>query len=738
MPNRVRLPAALLLAALLLLAAPRARAQQILSVSTGVSCVSLPTNGVQFNCDDDPDLYRTTTMNLLVTPGVGGVSFDVQLTSLPQVGGVQPGTADTCTDPDFFGLCTASNNATITFSATSPTISYMLKPLYQSVPYAYVSETSTTIPSLTSPIEPETLVYLGGFSVGRQALFNVPGWYNNESDVLTDQNYRCSPIRGTLTPAAPLVTQSSAIPNVPLIQLNWVRSGNKYSDGINFQAITRSTAIASGPLCQRFKIQPRAQVSGRLKVTIVTDTQTRVLNVTNIGVGATQVTNEGDFMVSIQDLPVPDGFYGPYLTGSIVICGQTQDAIDNFTMVNSMTGDPGINPWPLLGSDADYATPNPTRINELLAAQGYTPGFDPYGFFYFVNSTVEAGYGDQCSQLGVTQDLYNTQQFSALIGNLASSAGRRYDKGTRLTLPYAQVRAGVAAGVTCAPQFKNTYLGLPIVTPCQSAKQMYVCDGNSSEILDGVLPPFFNRAKPNIWLANGRLYVELPNNIQYRPLVAFNGQLIQARGQVSLGVFDPAGSSCVADVGGTPPSASIFVLVCNQSNQPSNFTVSTTCTAGIGLVPSGGSSIVTPGIEGGECLQVAVPLRIVGPVQPGGSCQSTLLPINAALNIYAVKTSSITFSCFNTSSVSPPPVRAADQVLISALTSVPTPVPERMEPQTASQRNIVKIILYSFLGVSGLVILILIIVAIASCAQTSKNLKAREKVQRGEIEMRPM
>jgi len=724
-------------------------AQRILSVSTGVSCLSIPTNGETFDCNQDPGLFQTTTMSILVDPNAAGPgstsTFDVELTSLPQPGNTQEGTADTCTDPDVNGFCTASTTASITITSTPPVISYSLIPDYQSVPYAYFVNTQT-IANNPSKLPPTTSVQLTSLRVIDSVAQNINqlsngtyrayAWATNATKFFKCgfDSYPYSRLYPGPPPAldtaqqrplAPLVAFNNlavgqtTIDNVKYVQATWTKVGSKGSK--DDTAYTTSTFVSSAPVCSVYTIQPRAQVAGRVSVTIVTADAVRVLNLTNIGVGSTVSTPENDFLVSIQDLPVPDGFYAPYLSGKVVICGNTTDAIQGFSMV-PVGADPASNPWVNIG-DSSYRLFTPENIN---ATGQFTNLVDLYTFAYYVNSTTAQAIGPGCSQLGATNDVYGLQSFQALVNNLGARIGKQYTKNDKLTLPLSKIIDGLSGGFTCAPQFSSTYLTLPIVTPCQAVRQMYQGNLNSTFGLSGVLPSFFNRQSPNIWYDKQKMYASLPNNIQYKLLLAFNGVLLQVRGQVAQGEFDPAGSSCVVDQNIQANNASVFVRVCNLSINASSFYVSTTCSAASKLTPVSGT-ITTPAVPAEDCILQQVPLNIGGVVPPDATCSSTLLPINAELQISNVKTSTITFVCTISDSATPPVINDGDKILTDLLNSLPTPLPDATDVQTDAGYSVVSIILYGFAGLMALIFVVLLVLTIYYCVASQRALSARQQ-----------
>ena len=724
-----------------------AAAQTVISVTTGDTCLSVPRNGEQFDCNGpNPSLARTTVMNILVNPDTSQgntVTFEVKLTSLPQVGGIQEGTSDTCTDPDEFGLCSASTSANITFTATPPVLVYPLVRVYEPlIPYCYFSGTATSKVSDPSSIDSNTEVLLDNLQVltgkvrgtfndiviNRASTWNRGAAYNS---------FRCAPTTYPSNKIFPVNPRGSTAvrPPPPLIigptpsldvdgtiqygLATWKQAGQKSNDK-KYYAKTNSFALSSGPYCYLYKIQPRAQVAGKVTITIKTENATRTLILPNIGVGATQSTPEGDFLASIQDLPTPDGFYGPYLQGYIIICGSTPDKIQQFTMVPNGV-DPAINPWNIFAGNSSYRLFTPENINYMRGAVA-----DDYTFAYYVNYTTMAAIGKKCTQLGVTQSYSTSIGFSNILSNVAKSLGTSTDANSRVTLPYGQIVNGLQGGMTCAPQFANTYLSLPIVTPCQALSQMYAGNLDPAYGLNNVLPPMFDRVTPNMWFGSQALYLSgIPSNIQYRLLLAFNGQLIQVRGTVSYGNFNPTGSSCLVNATAGAQDAAMYLQVCNRSMYPSSFLISSTCDPGSGLTPDTFGSFTTPEILAQQCSLITIPLTITAVVPPAASCSATLLPINAFLNIRTVKTASITLGCALVANFTNPPVRNPGDIKTFDITALPTPVPDVPVDLSETEYNLTSLLLY---GVFGVFVVIFLVMMVAIIILTSKTSSDRKKI----------
>ncbi len=748
----------LVLCAVLLHSCLLSQQQQVISVQTGVTCLSIPENGLIFKCGDPGTEFVTTVLNLLINPNSGSgntVSFDVKLTSLPQVGGSQDGTADTCTDPDILGLCTASTNATLTFTATPPTLVYNLVPIYQDIPYAYFSDT------VTSAIDPNTVTDTTSMNLQNIQVLSGPVQNVNHFANSTFRNaawfgpnakqyYKCAPSDypnssvfpnsvddSTVSrPAPPLCVGPVPELDTPGVTMNYVSATWKTKDqkknDAKYFAKTTSAAVEVGPICSVFRVSPRPTLSTKLTVTVVANQTVRTLILPNVGVGSTQATPEGDFLFSIQDLPTPDGYFGPYVEGFVVICGSTRDSILNFTMVPP-GADPGQNPWSAF-SDPSYRTFTPENIAYM---RGSTT-VDPYSFAYFINSTAAQAIGDRCTQLGVTQSFATSAGFNSLILNIASSLGiSKASSQIAQTLPltntiqgfqFNKIVTGMSKGLTCAPQFPNTFLSLPIVTPCQDLMQQYAANGNADSPLSGVLPPQFNRVKPNIWFDKTTMRMQLPNNIQIRGTAAFNGQLVQARGSVSYGTFQPSGSSCLIDANPAAKNGSIYLQVCNESQYESSYIISSTCVGGAGVTVAGGGSITTTPIPAQQCLLVNITLNVEGQVVDGAVCSSTLLPINGPLDINNVKTSTLDLQCVAVSSVVPPAIRKPSDILNYDITAVPTPMPDFMEPQSDSEYNTMIVALVVTFGIFVLVFVVLVVLGVVEAIRTESERKKVEAI----------
>lgn len=722
-----------------------AGAQQILSVSTGSTCVQIPRNGQQFNCDENPNVFKTTVMNVLINPNSAGnntVSFDVSLTSLPQFGGTQLGTADTCTDPDILGRCTAASNATISYSATPTTLIYSLTPLYIDVPFAYLSETVTE-PIFTNQACTEdqfkftdtTKVGLEDFQIQSGLVANInhlanvsfraAAWLGPEAN----RFFRCAPSDyplerlypypvtdpglPTSRPPAPYTSIYSPSLDSPGSTTNYASATWFQSNAGNCQARTTSAAVQAGPTCQVFRVNPRATLSSKLTVTITTNNQTRTLVLPNVGVGSTQST--GDFLVSVQDLTTPNGFYGPYVPGYVVICGKSIDSIRNFTMVPP-GADPGINPWRAF-EDPSFRMFTP----ENTAFMRGSTDPDYYSFPYFIDNVVGQALGNQCTQLGFTPSFASRVTVTSLYSRIAGKVGVD-NHGTTVTLPYASAKRAI---LTCAPQFPDTYLSLPLVTPCQAETQMYKGNLDPTFVPNGILPQFFNRAKPNIWFTPGEMRVELPNTIQVRAVMAFNGNLVAARGTVNNGAFDVAGCACIVDSNPAAKNSSLYFQVCNKSSFESSYIISSTCVPG--LTPASGGSVTTKPIPAQACALTEIPLT-VGVVPAGATCDGTLLPLNAELNINNVKTSTIELTCVVVSSFVPPAVQKPADIVNFDIWAVPTPIPDKMVETSETEYDLVSILIYSVVGLFIALFLGLVVGLIVVTIKTNKDKEAVKRL----------
>lgn len=661
------------------------RAQNILSVSSFQSCFDVSTTGGSLNCTDSNGLATVLDISLdssenATTP----TDFFVKLTVLPpNENSIQLQTSDTCQIPTSDGQCQTSSYTEIRYSITAPVQQYTLLPTNGrtrnpfTVPYAYllywcpqnelIGIANTAVCTLMNV---QSVIYSSPDTPDSETIQRT--FYNT---TLNEQFIRC----GNNAPAPLNVSTSST----DMLTYTFVCSGTTIRFVLEFYSLA--------PMCQVWQVQNPPAVYSVITINATGQGFSQVWNLTSVGQGASAASPLGNILARIQNIESPSGNTGEDISGLIITCTDN-DTIPFSMMVPGTT--PQTNPWTykeLIDPTFNKTFRLPTPEN-IAALSGVAQN---NSMWMFVNTETSRGYGENCGQMGVAENIYQFPPPALFYTNYAARY-RSFDLTYAEILKFSQI-------MTCVPGFGFPYLGLTTVTPCNAVSQFRLLQdlmnstGKPIYKIDN-LPLLYDPVNENMWITNNTLFVSPPpRGISFEIVTSFAGSFVGVGAKVPTASINTAYSSCYVSTadGGCGASiqsinetnCAIYVTVCNTSpvGFPGFYSLGTTCTSDSGIAPL--SSLFNPEISnlgGQNCTMVTIPLLITGVLGTSPTCTVTVYSNAFGIVPQAVKLSTATFTCGvnNATRANPPVPMKYNLSDIPVAYANPTPVPV---PQPAGE-----------------------------------------------------
>lgn len=689
--KRGKMPATPLLALVLLLAAAAA-AQDFLGSSVVRNCLSVSYGDVNLDCAVD---QSATVVLLNAAASSAQSTYHFELRSLPPPGKTQTTAANVCQVKDDDGLCTVSSRVDITVEVSPTVARWRLNPLIdgpESVPYVYrwilkpisssSNELDTDVCYLASVFSTDVTSSVAGQGfVDNVFLFPVAG----ESRY----NYLQCPFVGDEATKAYYTEHSKSLPNqldlsdYTNAQLHYIFQCRPENGKDYYTLDVVGEMISYGPMGSVYSINSRpdnvAVITVKLRNIDTGEEQKIVLDSGSVSSAAR--SEDGKMMVKIVDINNPSLYFGPYLTGNIILANRTCDETtgecvsNRFSMVPRGTS-PLKNPWPK-NANFSYRWPSTewlARLEGLNLQDG--PTVANVSFMY-INGTFTNTIGECCGCYGVTQDIFldNPAQlfingfsqlyfiekeksffeklasgftsvlkilttFNAVLGgafklldDFVKKAFSGEDLGLSPGLRRFQL-ANLNQYCTCVPGMGLcTPFGLTAQTMCNAnqefdranfgdltQRQQRYRNDLKEKVQTQFATPLWTPEEPNIWIDEPYMYAEIDTPSTFQIMISTVGSFAGITSTTAPATIDDRTTSCNIRRNSSERST-LGVTVCNAApTVPARFTVFTTCEPSSVLsVAEGGVTHIDDIVQPARCVTVTQLLNILVPTFTGAA-----------------------------------------------------------------------------------------------------------------------